>query len=454
MKYTINILFLCFCLLLVNNEALNAANFFNEIKEKTLAFFDCEQKKYPATRRMLSETEELSLIYGIPTEGLIVYEDIIQRNEFLSDILLDCNVPYVLIDELAKKSEAVFPVSKMMAGKPYYVLSDTLQNAKYLIYHHTPVQYVVFNLQKGSIGSEFCERELKSELKMVSGIIHSNLYMTLVNNDISPLLALSLSEVFAWQVDFFHLYKGDKFKVIYEEQSVDGKIVGVGQIKAAFFTHHKTDYYAFAYPVKDSLDIQYFDENGEAVKKAFLKAPLKFSRISSRYSKRRFHPVQKRYKPHLGTDYAAPRGTPIRSVGDGTVIAAAYTRGNGRYVKIRHNGTYTTQYLHMSKFAKGISKGVRVQQGQVIGYVGSTGLATGPHLCYRFWKNGKQVDALKQKLPPSEPIPCELEEPYLAFADSVKKIIGDIPYQIQVEDLEQEKEKLPAVVDSSKLSMP
>jgi murein DD-endopeptidase MepM/ murein hydrolase activator NlpD len=206
----------------------------------------------------------------------------------------------------------------------------------------------------------------------------------------------------AWQVDFQRLSRGDRFKIIYEESVVENRPIAIGAIKALYFEHRLRPYYAFPYDQGSGVD--YFDEGGNSLRKALLRYPIEFTRISSRYSGRRFHPVEKKYKPHLGTDFAAPTGTPIRSVGDGTVLEAWYSRGNGNYVKIRHNSTYTTQYLHMSKIESGIRPGVRVKQGQVIGRVGSTGLATGPHLCYRFWKNGRQVDALRVALPPSEPI--------------------------------------------------
>ena len=222
---------------------------------------------------------------------------------------------------------------------------------------------------------------------------------------VTPQLTNDFVDVFAWQIDFFRLQKGDRFKVIYEEKLVEGQPIGIGDIKAVYFNHFGNDYYGMRYDQGNGPD--YFDEEGKSLRKALLKYPLKFTRISSRYSGSRFHPVQKRWKAHRGTDFAAPRGTPIRSVGDGIVVEAKYGKYNGNYVKVRHNSTYSTQYLHMSKIAAGMKPGVKVRQGQTIGYVGSTGLATGAHLCYRFWKNGVQVDALKVDLPSAEPIESE-----------------------------------------------
>jgi murein DD-endopeptidase MepM/ murein hydrolase activator NlpD len=216
-------------------------------------------------------------------------------------------------------------------------------------------------------------------------------------------------------VDFQRLQVGDKFKLIYEEQQVEGITIGISKISGIYFEHFDHPYYAFPFDQGDGVD--YFDEDGKSLRKALLKYPIEFTRISSRYNKNRFHPVQRRYKAHLGTDFAAPRGTPIRSVGDGIVQEASYKSSNGNYVKIRHNATYTTQYLHMSKIAAGLNAGDRVKQGQTIGYVGSTGLATGPHLCYRFWKNGVQVDALRVDLPASQPVKGD----FLTSFESVKE---------------------------------
>jgi murein DD-endopeptidase MepM/ murein hydrolase activator NlpD len=220
--------------------------------------------------------------------------------------------------------------------------------------------------------------------------------------NISNELTNKFVDIFGWQVDFQHLQKGDRFKLIYEENSVEGQPFSIGKILGIYFEHFGHGYYAFPFDQGEGVD--YFDEEGKSLRKALLKYPIEFTRISSRYSFNRFHPVAKVFRAHLGTDFAAATGTPIRSVGDGVVLEAQYTANNGNYVKIRHNSTYTTGYLHMSKIASGIYAGSHVKQGQTIGFVGSTGLATGPHLCYRFWRNGVQVDALRVELPPSKPM--------------------------------------------------
>ena len=274
----------------------------------------------------------------------------------------------------------------------------------------------------------------------MSGVIETSLWETMLDAGAMPELIHSLSEVFAWQVDFYRIQKGDKFKVIYEQINVKDKPAGIGKILGAYFNHFGKDYYAIFFD--QGSGISYFDENGQSLQKQFLRAPLRYKRISSKYTRRRYHPVEKRYKAHLGTDYAAAPGTPIRTVGDGIVEEARYNKYNGRYVKIRHNSVYSTQYLHMSGFARGIKEGARVTQGQTIGYVGSTGLATGPHLCFRFWKNGEQVDALKVELPPSEPVKEEYQDSF----NNIKKVM------IQKLDdvvLDEEKELIMADLDGS-----
>ena len=266
------------------------------------------------------------------------------------------------------------------------------------------------------------EKEVEVRLKKATGIINTSLWITMEEKKLSPRLTHELSTIYAWTIDFFKIQKGDSFKVYYEDRYIDGEYIGIGKIIASEFTHINQNYYAFYYK-ENSIRGDYYNEKGETLRKAFLMAPVDYKRISSRYSKKRKHPVTGRWKGHFGTDYAAATGTPIWSTADGVVLKASYTRNNGNYVKIKHNNTYTTQYLHMSKIKSGIKKNIRVKQGDVIGYVGSTGLATGPHVCYRFWKNGKQVDPYKQKLPPGDPIKKENYNNFMIVKDSLFKII-------------------------------
>lgn len=360
------------------------------------------------------DVKEPTFLYGMVVDDHVVIEDKIKRNERLSDILGQYNVPATLIHQLSRISRSVFDARKIIPNKKYTVICnpDSLKTAKAFIYEPNPIEYIILKFGD-SLFVDVCKREIVTVEKAVSGEIESTLSQTIEELGISHELTNKFVDIFGWQVDFQRLQKGDKFKLIYEENMVEGNTIGIDKIKAIYFEHYGNTYFAFPFDQGNGVD--YFDEEGKSLRKALLKYPIEFTRISSRYSGRRFHPVQKRYKPHLGTDFAAPVGTPIRSVGDGIVMEAQYKSNNGNYVKIRHNDTYTTQYLHMSRIAQGIKSGVRVRQNQTIGYVGSTGLATGPHLCYRFWKNGRQVDALKVELPPSEPIQKE-------FADSFERV--------------------------------
>jgi len=364
--------------------------------------------------------KEPTTLYGMVVDNQIVIEDRIKRNQRLTDILGPHNISYKQIHELSQISKEIFDVRKLAADKKYTLIcdQDSLKTARALVYEPNAIDYVVFNLQD-SLSVNIYQREVVTVEKSVTGEIRSNLSETIEELGISHELTNKFVDIFGWQVDFQRLQKGDKFKLIFEENQVDGNYVGINKITAIYFEHFGQAYYAIPFDQGDG--VSFFDVDGMSLRKALLRYPIEFTRISSRYSQNRFHPVRKVWRAHLGTDFAAPTGTPIRAVGDGTVEEAQYKSNNGNYVKIRHNATYTTQYLHMSRIASGVRAGTRVRQGQTIGYVGSTGLATGPHLCYRFWKNGVQVDALKVDLPPSEPIRKENME---AFEVAKKDIIG------------------------------
>lgn len=345
-------------------------------------------------------------MHGMVVNNLHVVEDEVKRNQRFSDLLSGYYVSPAIKQQLNLLPRSVYDFRKISAHKKYTLLveHDSLQTIKALVYEPNPIDYVVFHL-KDSLLVETCQREVDTLQRSISGRIENTLSHTIEALSISHDLTNKFVDIFAWQVDFQRLQKGDQFKLIYEENVVEDKTVGIGRILGVYFEHSGSGYYAFPFDQGDGAD--YFDDEGNSLRKALLKYPIEFTRISSRYSMNRFHPVVKVFRPHLGTDFAAPTGTPIRSVGDGIVEEAQYKSNNGNYVKIRHNGTYTTGYLHMSKIASGITAGTRVRQGQVIGFVGSTGLATGPHLCYRFWKNGVQVDALNIELPPSQPVKAE-----------------------------------------------
>ncbi|WP_242927450.1 M23 family metallopeptidase [Pontibacter vulgaris] len=343
------------------------------------------------------------IVYGIPTDSLEIVEGTVERGENLSQILQNYNINPVTIDLLSRKARSVFNVRRISANRNYTILHsrDSAQTAQFFVYEPNDIEYVIYDL-RGELAVTKEKRAIEVVERMIGGVIENSLFDAILAAGGSAQLVNHFADIYAWRLDLNRIQPGDKFKLVYEEKLVNGNPIGFGKIKSAYFEHEGEPIFAIAFEQGNSTG--YYDQDGKSLKKAFLREPLEFSRISSRFSKSRFHPVQRRYKPHLGTDFAARRGTPIRTVGDGVVQEAAYTSGNGYFVKIRHNKTYTTQYLHMSKFAKGIRRGSRVRQGQTIGYVGSTGLATGPHLCYRFWKNGKQVDALRVKLPLAEPI--------------------------------------------------
>lgn len=370
-----------------------------------------------------TENQESIIEYGIPADSFIIKKGIIKENQVLGEILYLHHINHKKINNIVKKSQGIFDFKKAVPGKKYTVLcnSDSIETAQYFIYEESPVSYIVFDL-RDKIDVYRGKKKTDVVLKTSSGEITSSLWNALVEAKSSPALVMSLESIYAWSIDFFKLQKGDSFIVYFEENYVEGEFIGIGRVLAAEFQHKGKHLYAFYFEENKNFG-DYFDEEGNTLRKTFLSAPLKYSRISSRYSNKRKHPVTGRWKGHFGTDYAAPTGTPIMSTANGTVTKASYTRSNGNYVKIRHNSKYTTQYLHMSKIKSGIKKGVFVKQGDVIGYVGSTGLATGPHVCYRFWKNGKQVDPYKEKLPPGDPIKEQNRKQYMIVKDSLMRFL-------------------------------
>jgi murein DD-endopeptidase MepM/ murein hydrolase activator NlpD len=387
-----------------------------------------------------NEIEELPInepienIFGFVDDSLIHKSGTVNKNETLSDILDPFYIEKSSVAEIAQISKKVFNVRNIRPGKSYhiYLADDSIKSLKYFVYEKDPIRFVLFDFCD-SVDVRNSEKKVTIVKDYKSAEINSSLYVALLENDATIELAVRLSKIFAWQIDFYRLQKGDKFKVIYEKRYVDNKMVGIGKILGAYFYSYKKEYYAIPF-VQDDV-YQYFDENGNSLRKEFLKTPIEFARITSRYSSRRFHPVLKTYRPHTGIDYGAPTGTPIRTVGDGKIAAAAYSRSNGRYVKIRHNSVYSTMYLHMSRFGKGIKKGATVKQGQVIGFVGSTGLATGPHLHFNFLLNGRPVDPLKIEIPPSHPVKKDLRDEY----DIKKKIVVDELQQMDMYVIEEQR---------------
>jgi len=382
---------------------------------------------YYETKRIMKELAkqpevkkpEPVMLFNIPIDSFKVVPGKIRSGQNLSDILSKQGISMAKIDEISKKSVLTFDVRKMKINNPYYFFMNKKDASKveYFIYEINPVDYVVYQM-KDSLQIYREKKPIETLIKTASGVITSSLYKSIEEQAISSTLGDSIASIYQWSIDFYGLQKGDKFRVIYEENFAYGKSIGIGQIFAAQFVHAKEDFYAFLYTQNN--EDSYFDDKGKSLKKAFLKAPLKFNRISSSFSASRFHPVLKIYRPHFGVDYAAPTGTPVMSIGDGTVIAKAYqAAGGGNYLKIKHNSVYTTSYMHLSKYGPGIAAGVRVKQGQVIGYVGMTGLASGPHLDFRVFFNGSPMDPLKVKAPPTEPVSEKYMAAYTTHRDSM-----------------------------------
>ncbi|WP_372641239.1 peptidoglycan DD-metalloendopeptidase family protein [Ancylomarina sp.] len=348
--------------------------------------------------------QEVNYKYGFPIDNFQLEEYKVKRNQTLSVILDQHKVSSKLIHEIAQKAKKVFNVRKIKSDRKYAMLftKDSLKTAEYFIYENTPKEYIVFNLTD-TIQVYKGQKEITTVRKQVKGTIESSLWNAMVEVGADPVLSMELSDIYAWTIDFFGIGKGDEFNVIYDEEMIDGKSIHQIKVIAANFVHHKSNNYAFAF--KDGDKDGYFDEEGQSLQKAFLKAPLRFSRISSKFSNNRFHPVLKRYRPHHGIDYAAPTGTPVMTIGDGIVVKKGnQNQGGGRYLKIKHNSVYSTTYMHFSRFGKNVGVGARVKQGQVIGYVGASGLATGPHLDFRVHKNGTAINPLKMKSPPVAPV--------------------------------------------------
>ncbi|SHJ92857.1 Murein DD-endopeptidase MepM and murein hydrolase activator NlpD, contain LysM domain [Tangfeifania diversioriginum] len=398
--------------------------------------FSCHQNKKQQKQNEQTETKNDTVIvaepvlrYGLPADSFIIKTGNVKRNQHLSTILNNFGVSMATIDRIARQSKPVFDVRKIRSGNHYSVFQtpDSLGEARFFVYENSPVDYYVFELFD-SLRVYHGEKEIRTQLRTSQGTIQSSLWNTMKDNNLDPMLALRLNNIYAWTIDFFAIQKGDRFRIIYEEQYVDTTYIGIGEIFAAQFDHYDDKLYAFRFFQDERFD--YFDEKGQSLRKAFLKAPLDFFRISSRFSHNRMHPVLRIRRPHHGVDYAAPKGTPVKSIGDGTVIARAYQRnGGGNYVKIKHNSMYTTTYMHLSGFAKGIATGARVEQGQVIGYVGSTGLSTGPHLDFRVHKNGSPVDPLKVEAPPVEPVSEENLPRYNQLKDSLMNELQKISWE-------------------------
>jgi len=362
-----------------------------------------------------STNEPVALLYGLAVDSFNIETNTVKRDQNLGSILQDYSLPERALSQLMLYCDRIFDVRKIRHGNNYtaFLSKDTVSRLQYLVYEHSPVEYVVFSFND-TVEVALKEREITTRQKRVSGTINTSLWEAIKESDINPLVAIELSEMYAWTVDFFGLQTGDHFRVVYDELYVDTVSVGIGKVHVASFNHAGKEMLAIPF-VQDNT-ITFFDADGNSLRRAFLKAPLKAYRVTSKFSGSRMHPILKIRRPHYGVDYAAPVGTPVLSIGDGRVIMAGYQKGAGRIIKIRHNSVYTTTYMHLSRFAQGLTNGKYVNQGEVIGYVGSSGLSTGPHLDFRVSRNGSPIDPLKMESPPVDPVKPENREAF----DSVK----------------------------------
>jgi murein DD-endopeptidase MepM/ murein hydrolase activator NlpD len=363
-------------------------------------------------------------LYGLPIDSFNIENNVVGRDENLGKILEKYNLPDRALTQLLLYGSKVFDFRKIRGGNKYtaFVSKDTLYKLQYLVYEHSPVDYVFFDFTD-SVKISLRQKPVITKQNRVSGTINTSLWDVIKQNNINPLVALQLSEIYAWTVDFFGLQPGDHFTVVYDELFVDSVSIGLGKIYAASFNHVGKELLAVPF-MQDSV-VSYYDAEGNSLRRAFLKAPLRYSRISSRYTASRYHPILKIRRPHFGVDYAAPIGTPVYAIGDGRVITAGYAGGGGRTVKVRHNGVYTSSYMHLSGFGKGIHAGKYVMQGELVGYVGSSGLSTGPHLDFRVYRNGYPIDPLKMESPPVDPIKSANKIAFdSAKAQSIKLLSG------------------------------
>jgi len=399
----------------------------------TLLLVSCNQPKHngnnskqniidstkAAVKEVIIETK-----FEIPVDDYSINEYKVKSGETFSVILNKVGLSYSEIRNQVQASKDIFDVRYIREGKKYFTFNRKDSSAKtdYLIYKVNKVEYIKFDFRDSLLISTH-ELEIRIDTNHVRGTIESSLWVSMKRAGISPILSMELSDIYAWTIDFYGLQKGDSYNVIYEKKYIDSTFIGLGRVIACDFNSGGHNYYAYLFK-QDSLE-DYFDEEGGSLRRAFLKAPLKFSRISSRFSNNRLHPVLKIRRPHHGVDYAAPTGTPVHTIGDGKVIFIGRKGGYGKKIEIKHNGTYTTGYAHLSRYAKGLKKGDFVKQGTTIGYVGSTGLATGPHLDFRVYKSGTPIDPLKMKSPPAVPIKKEYKVKYEKKKEWCERELGN-----------------------------
>lgn len=393
-----------------------------------LTLISCNKKEESNTpAKPVVQKPKITKQFGFVTNDFKVVHDTIKRGDTFGGLLEKEGYDAATIHKITEAIKDTFDLRDIRVGKPYTLFKDKKapNGLKVFVYEPDNLSYYAIDLRDTIAKVTKTVKPITVKRRVIAAEIEGSLAETLDKAGASAAMVQELADVYAWTIDFFKIQRGDKFAVAVNERYISDTIyAGVESIESSFFEYKGKRIYAFPYKPDAKSKSQYYDEEGKVLKSMFLKAPLKFSHITSRFSPRRFHPVQMTWKAHNGTDYAAPTGTPIMTTATGTVIQAGYTSGNGNYVKVKHNATYTTQYLHMSRIIARV--GQHVTQGQTIGLVGSTGLATGPHVCYRFWKNGVQVDALRQKLPNSQPMDKKYIPGYLEHIKPLKKELDDI----------------------------
>ena len=386
-------------------------------------------KKNEGIDKTKLEIVEPKYEYGIRVDTFNIIKGVVKQGQTFGEILYANHIDHPQIAEIVIKSKGIFDFRRVNSGKEYTIIceKDSLEKVHYFIYQENFTSYIVIDMTD-EIDVYRGEKEITTKLKLSCGEINSSLSESVEKLKISPRVSIKLAEIYAWTIDFSRIQKDDKFKIIYNERYIEDTIlVGIKSIDAAYFEHNKEEIYAFNF-VTDSLKntTEFYDDKGNSLERTFLKSPLRYSNISSRYNlKRRIAYYGNKVRPHKGTDFAAPVGTPIMATADGRVVKSSFTKGNGYYVKIQHNNKYSTQYLHMQKKGR-IKKGSYVKQGDVIGKVGMTGNTSGPHVCYRFWKNNKQVDPFKQKLPPGKPVSKNLKVKYDNYILPLKTELNQI----------------------------
>lgn len=395
-----------------------------------------------------SSTAEVIPIYkfGFNLDQFHLESIVLKPDQFLGDILYYNGINYRKISELEQKSKSVYSVRKLKAGKDLTIVkSDPCGVAECLIYEPDPFSYVLFDL-RDSISVTEIEKEYTVCEETLSGVIESTLWEAMSAGASPYALISNMEDALGWSVDFPRAQKGDEFKLVYEMKYIDGEAVAVGDLKGAYY---KNDAEHYALHFENDKYSGFYDLEGRATKRDFLKSPVRSSYISSRYNLRRFHPVLKRRRPHYGTDYAAQKNTPIRAVADGVVEIASYTKNNGNYIKLRHDSKIQTQYLHMNKRASGMKRGTRVKQGQTIGYVGKTGLATGYHVCFRFWKNGRQVDHTRMNFPPPKPMDKDDLPAFFNQKKEILDILQSIPSAKRTEFITDKTDETEQILTSN-----